>query len=152
MLDSERTFKIKVRLRWTVSEILFTSTIMLCAFQEFCMETRLSNIFKTKNITNLTKVIQENSYRLLQVTSRLLFKGSWILPYSWHSNWEIVIHILGKVAKSNFSESPQESLKIRQNSYQQGHLLRSNGPSKIWKICVFWRLLFQKTIADIWNL
>ena len=81
MLDSERTFKIKVRLRWTVFEILFTSAIMLCAFQEFCMETRLSNIFKTKNITNLTKVIQENSYRLLQVTSRLLFKGSWILPY-----------------------------------------------------------------------
>ena len=32
------------------------------------METRLSNIFKTTNVTNLTKVIQQDSYRVLQVT------------------------------------------------------------------------------------
>ena len=32
------------------------------------METRLSNIFKTTNATNLTKVILESSYRVLQVT------------------------------------------------------------------------------------
>ena len=36
--------------------------------KSFCMETRLSNIFKTTNVTNLTKVIQEISYRVLQVT------------------------------------------------------------------------------------
>ena len=58
MLDSERTFKIKVRFRWTVFEILIMST----------METRLFNIFKTTNVTNLTKVIQENPYRVLKVT------------------------------------------------------------------------------------
>ena len=34
------------------------------------METRLSNIFKITNVTNLTKVIQESSYRVLQVTSK----------------------------------------------------------------------------------
>ena len=34
------------------------------------METRLSNIFKTANVTNLIKVIQQNSYRVLQVTSK----------------------------------------------------------------------------------
>ena len=34
------------------------------------METRLSNIFKTANVTNLTKVIQQNSYRVLQVISK----------------------------------------------------------------------------------
>ena len=34
------------------------------------METRLSNIFKTTNVMNLTKVIQQNSYRVLQVTSK----------------------------------------------------------------------------------
>ena len=34
------------------------------------METRLSIIFKTTNVTNLTKVIQQNSYRVLQVTSK----------------------------------------------------------------------------------
>ena len=34
------------------------------------METRLPNIYKTTNVTHLTKVIQESSYRNLQVTSR----------------------------------------------------------------------------------
>ena len=38
MLDSERTFKVKVRLRWTVFEIFLRQ--QLCAFKEFCMETR----------------------------------------------------------------------------------------------------------------
>ena len=32
------------------------------------MRTRLSNIFKTTNVTNLAKVIQESPYRVLQVT------------------------------------------------------------------------------------
>ena len=68
MLDSEITFKIKVRLRWTVSK--FCLRQQLCAFKEFCMETRLSNIFKTTNVTDLTKVIQQNSYSVLQVTCK----------------------------------------------------------------------------------
>ena len=34
------------------------------------METRLFNIFKTTNVTNLAKVIQESPYRVLQVTSK----------------------------------------------------------------------------------
>ena len=34
------------------------------------METILSNIFKTTNVTNLTKAIQQSSYRVLQVTSK----------------------------------------------------------------------------------
>ena len=32
------------------------------------METRLSNIFKIKNVKNLTIFILESSYRLLQIT------------------------------------------------------------------------------------
>ena len=67
MLDSQRTFKIKLRLPWTIFEILFTSAIMSICMEEFCMETKLSNIFKTTNVTNLTKVIQQSSYRVLQV-------------------------------------------------------------------------------------
>ena len=47
MLDSERTHKIKVRLGWTVLEICLRQ--QLCAFKEFCVETRLLNIFKTTN-------------------------------------------------------------------------------------------------------
>ena len=42
----------------------------LCGFKKFCMETRLSNVFKTTKVTNLTQVIQERSYRVLQVTSK----------------------------------------------------------------------------------
>ena len=45
MLDSERTFKIEVRLPWTVFEILFMSVI-----KEFDIKTRFSNIFKTANV------------------------------------------------------------------------------------------------------
>ena len=39
------------------------------------METRLSNIFKTTNVTNLTKVIQESSNGVLQVTSIYFLKA-----------------------------------------------------------------------------
>ena len=35
---------------------------------EFCVETRLSNIFKTTNVTKLTKTILESSFRALPVT------------------------------------------------------------------------------------
>ena len=34
------------------------------------METRLPNIFKTTNVTNLTKLIQKSFFRVLQVTSK----------------------------------------------------------------------------------
>ena len=41
----------------------------LCAFKEFCVEMRLSNIFKTINVKKLTMAILESSYGVLQVTS-----------------------------------------------------------------------------------
>ena len=68
MLDSKRTFKIKVRLRGQISK--FWLGQQLFALKEFCMETRLSNIFKTTIVTNLAKVIQEGPYRVLNVTSK----------------------------------------------------------------------------------
>ena len=64
MLNSERIFKIKVRFsKFSLRQQLF-------AFKEFCMETRLSNIFKTAKVMNLVKVIQESPYTVLQVTSK----------------------------------------------------------------------------------
>ena len=42
----------------------------LFALKEFCMENRLSDIFKTTNVTKLTKAILKSSYRILQVTSK----------------------------------------------------------------------------------
>ena len=68
MLDSERTFKIKVRLCLTVFKILLRQ--QLFAFKDFCMEMRLSNIFKSTSVTNLAKIIQESSYRVAQVKSK----------------------------------------------------------------------------------
>ena len=72
------------------------------------METRLSNIFKTTNVTNLTKVIQEISNGVLQVTSIYFLKA---VEYYFG-------YISGKVAKPHFLETPQKSLKTRQHSYQ----------------------------------
>ena len=51
-------------------------------------------------------------------TASLLFKGSWILTYFWHSSWHYFGYISEKVAKPHFLESLQESLKIHKNSYQ----------------------------------
>ena len=68
-------------------------------------------------------------------TTRLLFKGSWVLLYFWHSNWHYFGYISGKVGKPHFLENPQKSLKTRQHSYQLGHPLQ-NGPLEIWKIWV----------------
>ena len=67
MLDFDRTIKIKVTSRWTVFEICLRQ--QLFAFKEFCLEKRLSNIFKTLNETKLTKTTLQRSYRVLQVTS-----------------------------------------------------------------------------------
>ena len=38
----------------------------LCIFKEFCMEKKLSNIFKTTSVTKLTKAILKSSYRVQQ--------------------------------------------------------------------------------------
>ena len=111
MLDSERTFKIKVRLPGTVFEICLRQ--QLCAFKEFCMETRLSNIFKTTNVTNCTRSFNKT---LAEVTSkwktlkqpRLLFKGSLSLTYFWHSRWHYFGYISGKVAKTTLFRKPTE--------------------------------------------
>ena len=42
----------------------------LFAVKQFCNETRLSNIFKTTNVTNFTEAILKSSYRVLQVISK----------------------------------------------------------------------------------
>ena len=71
MLDFERVFKIKIMSRLKISRCSLTSAVI--AFEEFCMEKRyedVSNIFKTTNVTKLTKAISKSSYRVLQVTSK----------------------------------------------------------------------------------
>ena len=76
-------------------------------------------------------------------TTRLLFKGSWILLYSLHSNWQNFGYISGKVGKPHILESPLKSLKTRQNPYQKGHPLRNNDRLKHEKCVFYWRFFFQ---------
>ena len=59
MLNSERTFEIKVRSRWAVYEILLSQ--QLFEFKKFSMEKRLPNIFKTINVMKLIKAILKSS-------------------------------------------------------------------------------------------
>ena len=66
ILDSEITFKIKVRSPHLEQFCELRLRQQLFAFKEFCMEMRLSNIFKTTNISKLIKAILENSHRVLQ--------------------------------------------------------------------------------------
>ena len=55
MLNSGKTFKIKVSSRWTVFKI--SLRLQLFEFKKFYMEKRLPNIFKTINVTKLNKAI-----------------------------------------------------------------------------------------------
>ena len=58
------------------------------------METRLFNIFKTTNVTNSTKVIQESSYRVLQVTSKQkTLKHYFLKAVEFYSTFDIQIAI-----------------------------------------------------------
>ena len=69
MVDFEGTFKKK----WKGHVGQFSKFCLrqqVYAFKEFWMETRLTNIFKTRNVSKLTKTILESSYRVLQVTSK----------------------------------------------------------------------------------
>ena len=63
MLDSQRTFERKIKLHWTVVEVLLR--LLLLAFKEFYMQTRLSNIFKITNVMNFSKTILKSSSRVL---------------------------------------------------------------------------------------
>ena len=79
---------------------------------------RLPNIFKTTNVTNLTKVIQESSYRVLQVTSKTLkqtvcfLKAAEFYP-TFGIQIDISLAIFREVVKTHFLESLQKSLKTR---------------------------------------
>ena len=96
----------------------------LFTYKVFCMEKRLPNIFKTTNVTKLTKAILKRTCRVLQVTCKwktrkqpvCFFKGCWPtfdikLAYTFG-------YILGKVSKLHFLENQQKSLKTGQHSYQ----------------------------------
>ena len=121
MLDSERTFKIKVRLRWTAFEILLTSAIICIQRVLHGNEIvqYLQNYKRHKSSKGHSRKLLQSSTSYIQIentkTIRLLFKGSWIWPYFWHSCWHYFGYISGKIVKPHFVESPQNSLKTREH-------------------------------------
>ena len=80
------------------------------------MEMRLSNIFKTTNVSNSTKSILKSSYTVLQVTFTqktlkqpiCFLKAVKFCSTFWHSSWHNFSYISRKVAKPRFLESPQK--------------------------------------------
>ena len=82
MLDSERTFKIKVRLRWTAFEILLTSAIIciqrvlhgkeIVQYLQNYKRHEFDQSHSRKSLQSSTSYIQIE----ITKTTRLLFKGS----------------------------------------------------------------------------
>ena len=105
MLNSERTFE-----RSHSAVFKFCLRQQLFPLKELNIEMRLFNIFKNTKVMKLTKVILENSFRVLQVTSKwktlkqlvyflktfgvlLTFKLTYILTKFWemlqnHTFWK----------------------------------------------------------------
>ena len=82
------------------------------------METRLSNIFKTTNIVNLAKVIQESPYRVLQVASKSKTLKQAIYfskAVEFCPTFDIQLDITLATFREKFLESPEKSLKTRQH-------------------------------------
>ena len=87
---SKSSVKIKVRSHGALFLILFQQ---LFANNDFCMETRLWNIFKTANAMTLTKTILESPYnnckvcvKELSLTTRTVFNGRSIWGYFYRLN------------------------------------------------------------------
>ena len=72
------------------------------------------------------------------------------MSYFWHSNWYYFGYISGKVAKPHFLDKTTGVSQNKSKFISIGPLITKQRPLKIWKICVFWRLLFQKT--NCWHL
>ena len=110
----------------------------LCAFKEFCVETRLSNIFKTTNVTNSTKVIQQSSYSVLQVTSKwktLKQLACFLKVVEFDLLFTFKLTLLwlyfGKSCKTTFFRKPTEVSQNTLTFISIGCPLRNNSSLKI---------------------
>ena len=102
------------------------------------METRLSNIFKTTNFTNLTKVIQQNSYRVLQVTSKwkTLKQPVYFLK---------AVEYFGKSCKTTLFRKPTEVSQNKPTFISIGpHITKSQPYKNMKNLWVFLAIPFSK--------
>ena len=84
------------------------------------MEKRLSNIFKTTNVTKLTKAILKSSYRVLQITSKwktLKQPVHFLTPVEFWPTFEIQISItLAVIWKNCKTTLFRKPTKVSQNT------------------------------------
>ena len=154
MLDYERAFKIKVGQLWK-----FCLRQQLFVFKEFCMETRLSNIFKSTNVTNLAKVIQESPYRVLQVTFRqkTLKESVYFLKIvEFCPIFDIQIDITSTIFREQLQnhtfQKAHRSLSKHTNIYiNRATHYEVTAFKNMKNLCFFGGYFFQKKIADIWK-
>ena len=119
--------------------------------KEFWMEKILSNIVKTANIMKLTKIIQESSYRVLQVTSKwktlkqpvYVFKAFEFWP-TFDIQIDTVLAIFwGMFQNDTNYRKPTEVTQNTPTFISIDHTLWNKGSYKNEKICVFLGLFFQ---------
>ena len=107
------------------------------------METRLSNIFKTTNVTNFTKAILKSSYRVLQVTSKwkTLKQPVYVLKtVEFCSTFDIQIDI---PCKSTLFRKRRELSQNTSTFIPIGPPITKQRPFKKIKELCFFAVLFQ---------
>ena len=122
----------------------------LFPFKEFCMDTRLSNIFKTTNVKKLAKVVLESSFKVLQVISKqkTLKKPIYFLKAAeFWPTFDIQIDtnlaIFWDKLQNHTFQKTQRSLSKHANIHNN-RATRYEITAHYEGFVFFWRFLFQK--------
>ena len=115
------------------------------------METRLSNIFKTTNVTNLIKVFQQNSYRVLQVASKwktLKQPVYFLKAVEFRPTFDIHVDIALAIFREKLQNHTFQKAHRNLSKHVNIHIYRAahyeiTAFYKYGKFVFFWWLLFQ---------
>ena len=118
------------------------------------METNFSNIFKITNVTNLTKVIQEKSYRVLQVTSKqkTLKQHVYFLKVvdfcsTFDTQIDITLAIFQESCKTTLFRKPTEVSQNTPTFISIGPPITKSRPFKnMQNLCFFGGSFFKKIL------
>ena len=115
------------------------------------METRLSNFFKTTNVTNFTKVILKTSYSVLQVTFKqetLKQPIYFLKAVEFYSTFDIQIDIIlvifrEKLQNHTFQKAHRSLSKCANIHINRATHYEITALEKYEKFVFFWRFFFQ---------
>ena len=130
----------------------------LFAFTEFFKKTRLSNLFYTANVTKLTKVILESTYRVLQVKSKTLKQPVYFLrAVEFWPTFDIQIDITLVIFWEKLQNHAFQKVHGSLPKHTNIHINRASHPceyrlfKKMKRLCIFGGSFFKIEIADILN-